>query len=99
MGVRPVRLDRAPRPISHRRVQHFFPTREILVSHELSLDEAFDNRDDGWTKVVLHPDGSTRSAGASSHHTLQELRREAKAQGIEGRSHMNKQQLERALES
>jgi glutathione-independent formaldehyde dehydrogenase len=35
-----------------------------IVSHELSLDEApdayehFDNRDDGWTKVVLHPDGA-----------------------------------------
>ncbi|AJE81291.1 MULTISPECIES: glutathione-independent formaldehyde dehydrogenase [Streptomyces] len=35
-----------------------------IVSHELALDEApqgyahFDNRDDGWTKVVLHPDGS-----------------------------------------
>ncbi|MEU6273172.1 glutathione-independent formaldehyde dehydrogenase [Streptomyces populi] len=35
----------------------------FLVSHELDLDEApsayehFDRRDDGWTKVVLHPDG------------------------------------------
>ncbi|WP_308798826.1 MDR/zinc-dependent alcohol dehydrogenase-like family protein [Agromyces silvae] len=34
-----------------------------IVSHELSLDEApeayehFDKRDEGWTKVVLHPDG------------------------------------------
>jgi glutathione-independent formaldehyde dehydrogenase len=33
-----------------------------IVSHELPLDKApegyehFDNRDDGWTKVVLHPD-------------------------------------------
>ncbi len=33
------------------------------VSHHLSLDEGpgayghFDARDDGWTKVVLHPDG------------------------------------------
>jgi threonine dehydrogenase-like Zn-dependent dehydrogenase len=33
----------------------------FIVSHELSLDEApdaykhFDNRDDGWTKVVLRP--------------------------------------------
>jgi threonine dehydrogenase-like Zn-dependent dehydrogenase len=32
-----------------------------IVSHELPLDEApsgyqhFDARDDGWTKVVLHP--------------------------------------------
>ncbi|MGP3944038.1 MULTISPECIES: alcohol dehydrogenase catalytic domain-containing protein [Streptomyces] len=35
-----------------------------VVSHELGLDEApsgyqhFDRRDEGWTKVVLHPDGS-----------------------------------------
>ncbi|WP_431219284.1 glutathione-independent formaldehyde dehydrogenase [Leifsonia xyli] len=35
-----------------------------IVSHELSLDEApdayehFDNRDDGWTKVILHPSGA-----------------------------------------
>jgi glutathione-independent formaldehyde dehydrogenase len=34
-----------------------------IVSHEISLDgapeayEHFDNRDDGWTKVVLHPAG------------------------------------------
>ena len=34
-----------------------------LVSHHLSLDEGpeayqhFDARDDGWTKVVLHPHG------------------------------------------
>jgi glutathione-independent formaldehyde dehydrogenase len=33
----------------------------FIVSHELPLDQApeayehFDNRDDGWTKVVLHP--------------------------------------------
>ncbi|HEV7566179.1 MAG TPA: glutathione-independent formaldehyde dehydrogenase [Microbacteriaceae bacterium] len=33
----------------------------LIVSHELSLDDApdaynhFDNRDDGWTKVILHP--------------------------------------------
>lgn len=37
----------------------------FLVSHELNLDEApsayehFDARDDGWTKVVLHPGGQT----------------------------------------
>lgn len=36
----------------------------FIVSHELSLDEApsayehFDARDDGWTKVVLHPNGN-----------------------------------------
>lgn len=35
-----------------------------IVSHDLSLDQApdayqnFDERNDGWTKVVLHPDGS-----------------------------------------
>ncbi|MET0447719.1 MAG: hypothetical protein ABW004_04910 [Aeromicrobium sp.] len=35
-----------------------------VVSHELSLEEApdgyahFDRQDDGWTKVVPHPDGS-----------------------------------------
>lgn len=88
----------------------------FLVSHELSLDEAssayehFDNRDDGWTKVVLHPNGSNgsnrrasagkrggRATAGSSGHTVEELRQEAKAQGIEGRPHMNKQQLERAL--
>jgi glutathione-independent formaldehyde dehydrogenase len=33
----------------------------FLVSHNLGLDEApdaylhFDQRDDGWTKVILHP--------------------------------------------
>ena len=33
----------------------------LIVSHELSLDDApdayrhFDNRDPGWTKVLLHP--------------------------------------------
>ncbi|MFF3874618.1 glutathione-independent formaldehyde dehydrogenase [Streptomyces sp. NPDC001978] len=37
-----------------------------IVSHELPLDQApeayqhFDARDNGWTKVVLHPDGGTR---------------------------------------
>jgi threonine dehydrogenase-like Zn-dependent dehydrogenase len=37
-----------------------------IVSHELPLDQApegyqhFDARDNGWTKVVLHPDGTTR---------------------------------------
>jgi glutathione-independent formaldehyde dehydrogenase len=39
-----------------------------IVCHELSLDRApegfehFDNRDQGWTKVVLHPNSA--SAGA-----------------------------------
>lgn len=33
----------------------------LIVSHELTLDQApegyqhFDDREDGWTKVVLHP--------------------------------------------
>jgi glutathione-independent formaldehyde dehydrogenase len=36
----------------------------FLVSHELPLDQApegysnFDKREDGWTKVVLHPNGA-----------------------------------------
>jgi threonine dehydrogenase-like Zn-dependent dehydrogenase len=35
----------------------------FVVSHELPLDAApdgyehFDRRDQGWTKVVMHPDG------------------------------------------
>jgi glutathione-independent formaldehyde dehydrogenase len=35
-----------------------------VVSHELPLDDApegyrhFDARDEGWTKVVMHPNGS-----------------------------------------
>lgn len=39
-----------------------------IVSHELSLDEGpdayqhFDSRDDGWTKVVLHPNGFQKKA-------------------------------------
>jgi threonine dehydrogenase-like Zn-dependent dehydrogenase len=39
-------------------------TPSFVVSHELPLDDApegyrhFDARDDGWTKVVLHPNGS-----------------------------------------
>lgn len=37
----------------------------FIVSHELGLDDApdaynhFDNRESGWTKVVLHPDNSS----------------------------------------
>ncbi|MFF2572350.1 glutathione-independent formaldehyde dehydrogenase [Streptomyces sp. NPDC058084] len=77
----------------------------FVVSHELGLDEApaayehFDNRDDGWTKVVLHPDG--RNSGNGQHHahsTLQELRHEAAERGVKGRSRMNREQLESALE-
>jgi glutathione-independent formaldehyde dehydrogenase len=38
-----------------------------IVSHELPLDQApegyehFDNREQGWTKVVLHPGGDARA--------------------------------------
>jgi glutathione-independent formaldehyde dehydrogenase len=37
----------------------------FIVSHHLRLDQApegydhFDRRDDGWTKVVLHPNGTS----------------------------------------
>ena len=40
-----------------------------IVSHELSLDEApeayehFDTRENGWTKVILHPAGPRKAAG------------------------------------
>ncbi|GAA1365473.1 glutathione-independent formaldehyde dehydrogenase [Arthrobacter rhombi] len=44
-----------------------------IVSHDLALDQApdayknFDERNDGWTKVVLHPEGSHRhKAGAGT---------------------------------
>lgn len=36
----------------------------MIISHELPLTEApgaykhFDNRDDGWTKVILHPNAA-----------------------------------------
>ena len=36
----------------------------LIVSHDLTLErdpdayENFDKREDGWTKVVLHPNGS-----------------------------------------
>jgi glutathione-independent formaldehyde dehydrogenase len=42
-----------------------------IVSHDLSLEQAvdayknFDERNDGWTKVVLHPDGSARQKTAA----------------------------------
>lgn len=38
-----------------------------IISHELTLDEApnaykhFDSRENGWTKVILHPTGSLRT--------------------------------------
>jgi glutathione-independent formaldehyde dehydrogenase len=37
----------------------------FIVSHHLRLDQApegyehFDRRDDGWTKVLLHPNGTS----------------------------------------
>ncbi|MFB6570037.1 glutathione-independent formaldehyde dehydrogenase [Streptomyces noursei] len=60
-GQAPVkRYNRALRDlIAHGKAEPSF-----LVSHELNLDEApsayehFDARDDGWTKVVLHPGGA-----------------------------------------
>src|SRR5580693_1972594 len=42
-------------------IHHDIAKPSLIVSHELSLDEApdaykhFDHRDKGWTKVVLHP--------------------------------------------
>ncbi len=43
-----------------------------IVSHELALDEApeaykhFDARDNGWTKVILHPAGAQKSSKRQS---------------------------------
>lgn len=45
----------------------------FLVSHQLSLDEApeaykhFDNRDNGWTKVVLKPAASKKDKDGKKH--------------------------------
>ena len=45
-----------------------------IVSHELALDEApdaykhFDERDKGWTKVILHPAGQKNSSQRRSTH-------------------------------
>ncbi|MFG2622558.1 glutathione-independent formaldehyde dehydrogenase [Streptomyces sp. NPDC048507] len=82
----------------------------FLVSHELTLDEApaayehFDNRDDGWTKVVLHPDRRNGRSSAKKHAgrgnaepSLQELKQAARDRDVPGRSHMTKQQLKQAL--
>src|ERR1035437_8028919 len=39
----------------------------LIISHELPLDEApeaykhFDARDNGWTKVILHPNSALKS--------------------------------------
>ncbi|MFB7574967.1 MULTISPECIES: glutathione-independent formaldehyde dehydrogenase [unclassified Streptomyces] len=47
-------------------IQQGKATPSWIVSHELPLDRApeayqhFDARDNGWTKVVLHPDGGAR---------------------------------------
>jgi len=36
----------------------------LIISHELPLEQApdaykhFDNRDEGWTKVILHPNAA-----------------------------------------
>ena len=45
----------------------------VIISHELPLDQApeayrnFDNWDDGWTKVVLHPEAAvTTTVGATT---------------------------------
>ena len=43
-----------------------------IVSHELALDEApeaykhFDARDNGWTKVILHPAGARKNPNRQS---------------------------------
>src|ERR1035437_4506368 len=43
-----------------------------IVSHELALDEApeaykhFDARDNGWTKVILHPAGAQKGSNRQS---------------------------------
>jgi threonine dehydrogenase-like Zn-dependent dehydrogenase len=43
-----------------------------IVSHELALDKApeaykhFDARDNGWTKVILHPTGAQKSSKRQS---------------------------------
>jgi threonine dehydrogenase-like Zn-dependent dehydrogenase len=45
-------------------IHHGKATPSMIISHELSLEEApdaykhFDNRDMGWTKVILHPNAA-----------------------------------------
>lgn len=52
-----------------------------IISHELPLEDApnayqhFDSRDDGWTKVTLHPSGDKKSARRSEERK-RETRRE-----------------------
>jgi threonine dehydrogenase-like Zn-dependent dehydrogenase len=46
-------------------------TPSLLGSHEVALDDApaayekFDKRENGWTKVLLHPTGNVSSHGAA----------------------------------
>jgi glutathione-independent formaldehyde dehydrogenase len=50
-----------------------------IISHELPLDDApdayehFDNRDEGWTKVVLAP-GTPRAGERRTHEAQEALR-------------------------
>jgi threonine dehydrogenase-like Zn-dependent dehydrogenase len=45
-------------------IHHGKANPSVIISHELPLDKAptaykhFDNRDDGWTKVILHPNAA-----------------------------------------
>jgi len=56
----PGRPNRRLRDLIH----HGKATPSMIISHELSLEEApdaykhFDNRDMGWTKVILHPNAA-----------------------------------------
>jgi threonine dehydrogenase-like Zn-dependent dehydrogenase len=42
-------------------IHHGKASPSMIISHELPLDQApdaykhFDDRDEGWTKVILHP--------------------------------------------
>ena len=53
----------------------------FIVSHELALDEApdayqhFDARDNGWTKVVLHPGARSARQPSAGEATSQEKKR------------------------
>jgi glutathione-independent formaldehyde dehydrogenase len=45
-------------------IHHGKANPSVIISHELPLEEAptaykhFDNRDNGWTKVILHPNAA-----------------------------------------
>jgi glutathione-independent formaldehyde dehydrogenase len=62
----------------------------FLVSHELSLDEApeaykhFDNREPGWTKVVLKPDAAKRAHPEKTKQSNTEKHRHAKPAAARG---------------